>query len=310
MRNQKAFASLLGAVEKMKAGTQGNSDDQNFWKLEGDKAGNGRATIRFLPAKDDDSAPFVKTFSHGFQSDSGKWFIEQCPTTIGQNCPVCEANGPLWNSGRESDKEIVRKRKRKVSYVANVLVVEDPANPDNEGKVFLWKFGQKIFDKIVDKIKPQFDDEQPMNPFDAVEGANFKLKMRRVEGYANFDKSEFGEVEAIGNDKEIAKIVEQLHDLGKFVDPKSFKSYDDLQTRFESVVNGRTGGVAKKAKVEDDEDDSDSAFAKKAAAKAKKDDDEDEPPWEGKDTLKGKKAAASDDDDEDLEFFKKLAEAD
>ena len=307
MRNQKAFASLLGAVEKIKAGTQSNKGDENFWKLEGDKAGNGRAVLRFMPAKNDDSAPFIKTFSHGFQSESGKWFIEACPTTIGQDCPVCSANGPLWNSGRESDKEIVRKRKRKTSYIANILVIEDPANPDNEGKVFLWKFGQKIFDKIVDKIQPQFDDEKPMNPFDPIEGANFKLKMRRVEGYANFDKSEFSDVEEM-EDSIAGKLPGILHDLDQFVAPKAFKSYDDLQAKFDSVVNGKS---AKSTKSVDE--DSDDAFSKKAAAATKKAvvDDEDDVPFDTTPQKpKGSKVVVEDEEDDDLAFFKKLASED
>jgi hypothetical protein len=299
MKNNKAFSTLLAAVEKAKNGTPANRDDQ-YWRCEQDKAGNGFAVIRFLPGKTDDDLPFVKTFSHGFQSPTtGKWFIEDCPTTIGQTCPVCTANNPLWATGAEKDKEVARKRKRKQAYIANVLVVSDPKNPDNEGKVFLFKFGPKIFDKIKDKIDPPKDeqgnlidpDDEAMNPFDADEGANFKLKMRKVEGYANYDKSEFEKASSIDFDS----IKGQMHDLGQFVDPKNFKTYDELEKKFNTIWSGASGAAAA-PKVQRDEEDDDKDFVKETVKKAA--------------TKPAPKKEESSDDDDDLNYFRKLAEED
>lgn len=244
-----AFAKILAEVEKMKSG--GYKDDEaDFWKLEGDKAGNGRAVIRFMPAKDDDSAPFVRVYAHGFKNAAGKWYIENCPTTIKKECPCCEANSVLWNSGIEANKEIVRGsqsqpgRKRKVSYIANILVVEDPSNPDNNGKVFKFKFGQSIFDKIVDAMKPPFDDQKPINPFDALTGADFNLRMRRVDGYANFDSSTFNASSELGSAKVIAELIASLHDISKYVAESAFKAYDDLRSRFNMVTGGASQPTA------------------------------------------------------------------
>jgi len=294
MKNKASFANLLAAVDKAKNGTPANRDDGNYWRCEQDKAGNGFAVIRFLPAKSDEDVPFVKTYSHGFQGPAGKWFIDECPTTIGQDCPVCTANGPLWATGLESDKELVRKRKRKQAYIANVLIVSDPKNPDNEGKVKLFKFGIKIFDKIKDVIDPPKDekgnlidpDDEPMNPFDQDEGANFKLKMRKVEGYANYDKSEFEKQSTIDNWDEIKG---QLHDLNQFVDPKNFKSYEELEKKFNQIW----GGQSAVAPVNDD----DSSFVKAAVTKAK---------------AAPKKENVTEDSsgEDDLEYFKKLAAED
>lgn len=290
----KAFANILGAVQKMKQGTVAQDPNQDkFWKAETDKSGNGFAIIRFLPGKTDEDVPFIKSYNHGFQGPGGKWFIENCPTTIGQNCPVCEANGVLWNSGIESDKEIVRERKRRQSFIANVLVISDPKNPDNEGKVFLFKFGAKIFDKLVDKMQPQFEDEEPVNPFDPVEGANFKLKIRRVEGYANFDKSEFEDTSAVEGD--LDEILSQVTNLSDFLDPKNFKAYDALQTKLNGVLG--TTSSAGRAENVTPKDDDDESFIKKATAAAKP--KKEEP-----------KASKSDEEDEDLDYFRRLAEED
>lgn len=287
----KAFENLLLAVKKAKSGNISSFESEdNFWKAETDKAGNGFAIIRFLPALSEDDIPFVKTYNHGFQGPTGKWFIESCPTTIGQPCPVCEANSPLWNSGTQENKDLVRKRKRRTTYIANILVVSDPKNPDNEGKVFLFKFGPKIFDKIADKIEPPRDergnlidpDEEPMNPFDPISGANFKLKIRKVEGYSNFDKSEFEKPSELKNWDTIKT---QLHDLSKFVNPQSFKSYDELKAKFESVY-AESGSATSSSSV-----DVEKPQAKEKAPKVSV--KEDTPPWE---------------DDDDLEYFKRLAE--
>jgi len=277
--SKNAFANILNAINKASEGSSfQKEDDSLFWKAELDKAGNGFAIIRFLPGKTDDDVPFVKLFNHGFQGPSGKWFIEDCPTTIGQGCPVCEANGPLWNSGRESDKEIVRKRKRKTTYISNVLVVSDPKNPDNEGKIFMFKYGPKIFDKIKDVMAPPPEfQEDPLNPFDLEEGANFKLKIRKVEGYANFDKSEFDSPSNCEID------LEGLHDIQQYVDPKRFKSHEELATKLSSVLNSKT-----------------------IAAPKQKDDDDDDVPF--KPDMKVTSKSTVPDDDDDLDYFKKLAE--
>jgi hypothetical protein len=204
-------------------------------------------------------------FSHGFQGKGG-WFIENCPTTLGLPCPVCEGNNELWNSGVESDKEIARQRKRKLSYISNIYVVSDPANKQNEGKVFLYKYGKKIFDKISEKMKPQFEDESPMNPFDFWAGANFKLKIRTVQGYVNYDKSEFDSPEAFldGNDKDLEKIWAMQYSLREFTNPSQFKSYEDLSSKLKQVLSGSTAGKASVA------EESESSFEKAFSSKPKK----------------------------------------
>ena len=220
--------------------TQNKSEsykDDRFWKATQDQAGNGYAVIRFLPACEGEEVPWARVFSHGFQGKGG-WFIENCPTTIGKKCPVCEANNELWNSGIESDKEIARDRKRKLSYISNILVMHDPANPENEGKVFLYKFGKKIFDKITESMQPQFEDETPINPFDFWEGANFKLKIRKVAGYINYDKSEFESVSALyeGKDSILEPLWKNQYPLNEFTDVSNFKDYTELTTKLDSVL--------------------------------------------------------------------------
>ena len=211
--------------------------DDRFWRPELDKSSNGFAVIRFLPAPDGEDLPWAKYYSHGFQGKGG-WFIENCPTTLGQKCPVCEANSELWNSGIEKDKDIARNRKRRLHYVSNILIVSDPANPQNEGKVFLYKFGKKIFDKINEAMNPEFDDEEAINPFDFWEGANFKLKVRKVAGFINYDKSEFESTSALldGDDAKLEELWKTQYALVEFIDPKNFKSYDELKTKRDSVL--------------------------------------------------------------------------
>ena len=212
--------------------------DERLWEPSVDKAGNGYAIIRFLPAPKGEDIPFVRVFSHGFQSkETGSWYIENCLTSLGQKCPCCEVNNKLWNSGLESDKNIARDQKRKLSFYSNILVVKDPNNPDNEGKVFLFRYGKKIFDKLNDLMNPEFDDEEPVNPFDFWDGCNFKLKIRQVEGYRNYDKSEFDKPSAISNDdSELENIWKSEHSLQTFLEPKNFKSYDDLKNRLNRVL--------------------------------------------------------------------------
>ena len=237
---------LTKAIEALSAGTDATDSRDNFWKPEIDKAGNGMATIRFLPASPgdgDDALPWVKLFSHGFQGPGG-WLIDNCLTTKNQQCPVCEHNNRLRNSGIEANKEIVRKQKRKLNYVANIYVVSDPKHPENEGKVFLFKFGKKIFDKLNEAMNPQFEDETPINPFDLWKGANFKLKIRKVEGYQNYDKSEFESASPLSsNDEELEKIWKMEHTLKELVEDKQFKSYDDMKARLDKVL-GLNGEVA------------------------------------------------------------------
>jgi len=241
MRNSD-FSKITGEFDKIanpQSETKSYKDDR-FWRLEGDKAGNGTATIRFLPRVEGDELPWVRIFSHGFQGPTGKWYIENSLTTIGKDDPVGELNTQLWNSGSEANKEIARKQKRKLSYTANILVVSDPKHPENEGKVFLFKFGKKIFDKIMDKAKPTFEDETPVNVFDFWEGADFKMRMRKVSGYANYDESLFLEPAAIagGDDEKILKVANSQYALSEFNAPTNFKSYEELKKKLESVLSG------------------------------------------------------------------------
>jgi hypothetical protein len=230
---------LKTAVEALNASSEGSSDTEKFWRPEVDKAGNGHAIIRFLPASPadgEDGLPWVKIFGHGFQGPGG-WLIDNCLTTKNQQCPVCEHNSTLWNSGIEANKEIVRKQKRKLNYIANVYIVSDPKHPENEGKVMLFKFGKKIFDKITEAMNPQFEDESPINPFDLWKGANFKLKIRKVEGYQNYDKSEFESASALLNDDdELEKVWKSQYALSDLVADKEFKTYDALKDRLEKVL--------------------------------------------------------------------------
>jgi hypothetical protein len=253
-RNSNSFEKLSKAVEATSAGTENSKDDNRFWQPEVDKAGNGMAIIRFLPAPavdGDDALPWVRTFSHGFQGPGG-WFIDNCLTTLNEKCPVCEHNNTLWNSGIEANKDVARKQKRKLSYLANILVVSDPSNPSNEGQIKLYKFGKKIFDKITEAMNPEFADETPVNPFDMWEGANFKLKIRNVEGYRNYDKSEFADVSALfdGNDEKLEELWKKEYSLKDFTEKKNFKPYDQLKGRLDKVL-GFTGAPIAKSKAED-----------------------------------------------------------
>jgi hypothetical protein len=243
---------LTKAVEALSQSSEGSEKSDNYWKPEVDKAGNGMATIRFLPASEadgEDGLPWVKIFSHGFQGPGG-WLIDNCLTTKNQQCPICEHNSALWNSGIEANKDVVRKQKRKLNYVANVYIVSDPKHPENEGKVKLFRFGKKIFDKITEAMNPQFEDEKPINPFDLWKGANFKLKIRKVEGYQNYDKSEFDSPSALlEDDDELEKVWKSQFSLSELTAGKEFKSYDELKQRLDKVL-GLNGEVAPKTTVE------------------------------------------------------------
>ena len=230
-------SKLVKEVEKMN--NTGGGADERLWKPEMDKSGNGFAVIRFLPAPEGEDLPWVKLFSHAFQGPGG-WYIENSLTTINQKDPWGELNRELWNSGNEKDKDTVRKQKRKLSYYANIYVVKDPANPQNEGEVFLYKFGKKIFDKVMDVMQPEFEDEQAINPFDFWQGANFKLKLQKKDGFWNYDKSEFDSSSPLLEDDDALEAIwKKQHSLTAFVAADQFKSYDDLKKRLDYVLGNR-----------------------------------------------------------------------
>ena len=253
-RNRNTFDSLKKAMEAPSTNAEaGSKDDTRFWQPEVDKAGNGMAIIRFLPAPaadGDDALPWVRVFNHGFQGPGG-WYIENSLTTLNQKDPVSEYNSILWNSGIEANKEIARKQKRRLTYISNILVVSDPKNPENEGQIKLYKFGKKIFDKISEAMNPEFADETPLNPFDFWEGANFKIKIRQVEGYRNYDKSEFDSITPVdGDDAALEAIWKKEYSLKEFLEPKQFKSYDTLKAKLDKVL-GLDGVAPVKTKAED-----------------------------------------------------------
>jgi hypothetical protein len=254
-RNRSSLDKLTKAINDTQSGSSeaGSKDDTRFWQPSVDKSGNGMAVIRFLPAPavdGDDALPWVRTFSHGFQGPGG-WFIDNCLTTLNDKCPVCEHNNTLWNSGIEANKDIARKQKRKLTYIANILVLSDPSNPENEGQIKLYKFGKKIFDKISEAMNPEFADETPVNPFDMWEGANFKLKIRNVEGYRNYDKSEFSDKSALfdGDDDKLEALWKKEFSLKEFTEKSQFKPYDQLKARLDKVL-GFEGVAMPKTKAE------------------------------------------------------------
>ena len=248
-RSGSSLENLVKEAEKLNK--QGPGADERFWKPELDKSGNGYAVIRFLPAPDGEDLPWAKVYSHAFQGPGG-WYIENSLTTVNKKDPVGEVNRKLWNSGLDSDKDIARKQKRKLSYYTNIQVVRDPAHPENEGKVFLYKFGKKIYDKITAAMQPEFEDETPINPFDLWEGANFKLKICKVAGFWNYDKSEFDSVSALDtDDAKLEAIWKEEHSLTAFTNEDQFKTYEELQTRLNEVLG--TNKRAAVATVDDEE---------------------------------------------------------
>jgi len=228
---------LQSEIEKInKPQNNFSRDDDRFWKAELDKSGSGYAVIRFLPALDDDKTAFVRVFNHGFQGPGG-WYIENSLTTLGQKDPVSEHNSTLWNSGIEANKEVARKQKRRLNYTSNVFIIKDPAHPENEGQVKLYRFGKKIFDKINDLMNPEFEDESPVNPFDLWAGANFKMKIRKIEGYSNYDKSEFEAPSALLEDEaRLEEIWKSESSLKELVSEDKFKTFDELKTKLERVL--------------------------------------------------------------------------
>ena len=237
-RKSRSSSNLDELSKKIQATSEKKSyKDDRFWRPELDKASNGYAVIRFLPAPPNEDLPWAKLYTHGFQGKGG-WFIENSRTTFGEKDPVSEMNSELWNSGIESDKDIARARKRKLQYISNILVISDPANPQNEGKIFLYKFGKKIFDKIQEAMEPEFADEKAVNPFELWDGANFKLKVRTISGFINYDKSEFDSPSALfdGDDVQLEELWKKQYSLTAFTDPSNFKSYDELKQRLMDVV--------------------------------------------------------------------------
>ena len=287
LRNQNSLDKLLQQVQKDESPATDKKSyvDERLWKANVDKAGNGYAVIRFLPAPKGEELPWVRVWNHAFQGPTGQWYIENSLTTLNQKDPVSEYNSQLWNSGVESDKEIARKQKRKLQYYSNIYVVQDSANPENEGKVFLYRYGKKIFDKLMEAMQPAFEDETPMNPFDLWEGANFKLKIRKVDGYWNYDKSEFDSVTPLkSTDEELEAIWNSEHSLADFTASSNFKSYDELKTRLDAVLSGTVATKTAAAMIEEDETPFVPDFKSEPAPQP-----------------------ASDDDDDSMSYFEKLA---
>ena len=294
LKKQNSLDKLLGAVEKETAPQEKKSYvDERLWKPELDKTGNGYAVIRFLPAVKGEDLPWAKLWSHAFQGPTGQWYIENSLTTLGQNDPVSEMNSSYWNSGVESDKEIARRQKRKLQYYSNIYVVTAKNHPENEGKVFLFRYGKKIFDKIMEAMQPAFEDETAINPYDFWEGANFLLKIRKVDGYWNYDKSEFAAPSVLfDDDDKLEEVWKKEYSLKDFTAPTNFKSYDELKTRLDMVLAGTTvvGNVTDVTTSFDEPVETVTVDTKEEPAP---------------------KVSVTDDDEEDtMSYFEKLAEED
>lgn len=297
--------SAQGSIDRLSAEIQKLSskqsyDDDRIWTLTRDKSDNGYAVIRFLPAVEGEDVPWVRLFSHGFQGKGG-WLIENCPTTIGKKCPVCEANNELWGSGIEANKQIARDRKRKMSYISNILVISDPANPSNDGKVFLFKFGKKIFDKLQEVMNPTAPDEPKFNPFDYWNGANFKLKSHRESGYVSYEKSSFQAQSQLldGDDKRLEALWKSQYPLLPFVAVDQFKSYEDIASRLTTVLKGGPEGAAARAESADPND-----FRSKMSAA----DSGTKTSAPSKPLAKATKAEDEEDESATFSYFKKLTE--
>lgn len=293
---KKSFSDVNKRIESFKNG--GNNKDERLWKPTRDQADNGMAVIRFLPTVDGDDVPFVQLYEHFFKGPSGKFLVERCPTTLGDgyNCPVCENNRELWQA---DDKTEARNRKRKLKYYANIYVIEDSAKPENEGKVFLYEFGPKIFEHIQELMHPEFEDRKPVNPFDMWDGANFHLRIRKKDGFINYDKSSFATPSVLGDfeDEELEKIWKQEHSMKEYNDPTSFKTYDQLTEKLRSVI----GGSVAPATVEDDDDapwGSDEPVEAKAETPKK---------TKSKPNPVEESERVDDDEDDDMGFFAELA---
>lgn len=289
---------LNSQLDKMASKSYSDPNEGKFWKPTRDQAGNGFAIIRFLPATKGEEMPFVRMWDHGFQGPTGLWYIENSLTTLNQDDPVSEYNSKLWNSGIDSDKDQARKQKRRLKYISNILVIKDSANPENEGKVFLYAFGKKIFDKLNDLMNPSFEDEARVNPFDFWEGANFRLKIRQFEGYPNYDKSEFDAPSPLFDDDEkIEAVWNQQHSLQEVVDPKNFKSYSELKEKLYRVL-ALDAEPSTPTQAVDDADDLDLSNMGNNQASA---------PAPSAPAAESTPTMSMDDDDDDLSIFKELA---
>lgn len=287
-KSKSGIDELIKKMDDQTKAKDGFKDDR-LWRPEQDKSGNGFAIIRFLPTADGEDVPWAKVYNHAFQGPGG-WYIENSLTTIGQKDPVGELNNQLWNSGLESDKDLARIRKRKLTYISNVYIVSDPSNPQNEGKVFLYKYGVKIYEKIQEAMKPEFNDEEPINPFDFWKGANFRIKIRKVGGFTNYDKSEFdSQTVLFDDDAKLEKIWKSEYPLLPFLDASNFKSYDELKTRMQEVLGGDVRATAPATKTA--EDVADEMVEKKPSLRSKKPVEQD-----------------VDDESDALSYFQKLAE--
>ena len=292
----KTLDKLNSQLEKISSKSYQDPNAGKFWKPTRDKAGNGFAVIRFLPAPQGEEMPFVRLWDHGFQGPTGLWYIENSLTTLNQDDPVSEFNSKLWNSGVESDKDQARKQKRRLKYTANVYIVKDSGNPENEGKVFLYQFGKKIFDKLNDLMNPTFEDEDPVNPFDLWEGANFRLKIRQFEGYPNYDKSEFDPASPLSeDDAELERIWGEQHSLEEIVSEKNFKSYSELKTKLYRVLDLQNDEPTASAPVIETADELDLSDMSNDTA---------EPVMA---TAEPNVGSTASDDDDDLSIFKELA---
>lgn len=290
------FNKLNAELTKLASNKQSSTDETEYWKPTTDKMGNGFAVIRFLPAPDGEDLPFVRVWDHGFQGPGG-WYIEKSLTTFNEKDPLGEYNSQLWNSGIDADKETARKQKRRLSYHSNIYVVKDPGNPENEGKVFKYKYGKKIFDKLNDMMNPSFEDEQPINPFDMWSGANFRLKIRKVEGYPNYDKSEFDTPgPLLDDDDKLEEIWKSQYSLQAILDRKNFKTYDELKARLDKVLGLATAGTnSRYKKPEDEVKEEDIPWGKEAKAATPKE---------------STPASELEEDEDDLDFFKKIMDED
>ena len=296
----KSLEKLNDQLAKISSKGYSNPDENKYWKPTRDSSGNGFAIIRFLPAPAEEDVPFVRLWDHGFQGPGG-WYIENSLSTLGQDDPVGEINKKLWNSGNDADKKEAQKQKRRLHYISNVYVIKDSGNPENEGKVFLYKYGKKIFDKLNDLMNPSFEDEKPVNPFDLWEGANFRLKIRQFEGYPNYDKSEFDSPAPLfEDDDKLEAVWKQEHSLADVIHPRNFKSYEELQAKLHRVLGISSGPASSRAKttaeIDDLDDDLDMSQLAKSTSAA--------PIKEEKSSFE---VGSVGDDDDDLEFFKSLA---
>ena len=290
-------SKLVKEVEKMSTKTGG---DDRLWKPEMDKTGNGYAVIRFLPAPDSEDLPFVKLYSHAFQGPGG-WYIENSLTTLGQKDPVSEYNSMLWNNGTDAGKDAARKQKRKLTYISNIYVVKDPANPQNEGRVMLYKYGKKIFDKLTAAMQPEFEDEEAIDPFDFWQGANFKLKAKNVAGYRNYDSSEFAAQSALLDDDDAMEAIwKKQSSLQEFVAADQFKDYDALKTRLDYVLGNK--GTPRFQDQETVEAEEDFRASNRGTAPAVTSTPGD---FNAEDIVA---SSSSNDDDDALSYFAKLAE--